>query len=113
MSEKLTVDIRTVARKLFVVTNWVLLIILLMLTMYSVSRGYDGGGVIWIMFSILFIFGLPYAAYYVAFRLSKQLSKSGEIMAVISAVASVLILAAIVYYVLGFAYLYINGNLRL
>jgi len=113
MNDILTVDVRKLARKLFVITNWVLLSLGLVLAIYSISRGYDSGGITWLMYGMLTIFGLPYLAYYIAYRLSRLSSKSGEVMATISAATSLLVLAAIAYYVIGFAYLYVNGSMRI
>lgn len=112
MNDKLTVDVRALARKLFVITNWVLLTIVLVIAIYSISRGYDSGGITWLMYGMLTVFGLPYIVYYIAFRLSKRSSKSGDVMAVISSVSSLLILAAVAYYIVFFTYFYINGSMR-
>lgn len=112
MNDKLTVDVRALARKLFVITNWVLLTIVLVIAIYSISRGYDSGGITWLMYGMLTVFVLPYIVYYIAFRLSKRSSKSGDVMAVISSVSSLLILAAVAYYIVFFTYFYINGSMR-
>lgn len=111
MSDKLTFDFRMLARKLFITTNWALLAIMLVLVISLIEKGH-GGGMAWFMYSVLFAFGLPYFAYYIVYRLSRVSSKSGEVMATISAASSLLILAAVAYYIVGLAYFYINGSLR-